>query len=172
MLPHFFIIKPGEHMHPLRAFQAFFSSLFGKDQPSKLPTEPSLKAKKDLNHLRLLSLLQEEGRLIDFLQEDLSAYSDEQVGKAIRSVHEKCKKRLDELVTIRPIFSEQEGDSVSIPEDYDMQNIKLVGNPKAKPPYQGILRHKGWKAHKQSLPEVLGSHNPEVIHPAEIEIGG
>ena len=37
--------------------------------------------------LRLLALLQQEGRLVDFLEEDLAPYSDVQVGSAVRAIH-------------------------------------------------------------------------------------
>src|SRR3954464_2306374 len=40
--------------------------------------------------LQLLSLFQREARLIDFTQENLSAYSDADIGAAARVVHEGC----------------------------------------------------------------------------------
>ena len=42
--------------------------------------------------LHSLSILQREGRLIDFFDEDLSRYEDAQIGAAVRSIQEDCKK--------------------------------------------------------------------------------
>jgi hypothetical protein len=52
--------------------------------------------------LQLLSLFQREARLIDFTQENLSAYSDADIGAAARVVHEGCAKVLKEHFTIQP----------------------------------------------------------------------
>src|SRR5262249_49424094 len=41
--------------------------------------------------LGLLGVLQQEGRLLDFLEEDLGGYSDEQIGAAARGIHEGCR---------------------------------------------------------------------------------
>jgi hypothetical protein len=50
--------------------------------------------------LQLLGLLQQEGRLVDFLEEDVSAYSDADVGAATRVVHEGCRKALRQHFTL------------------------------------------------------------------------
>ena len=47
--------------------------------------------------LRLLAALQEDGRLVDFLTEDIQGYSDEQIGAATRGIHDACRKALREL---------------------------------------------------------------------------
>ncbi len=52
--------------------------------------------------LLLLAILQREGRLIDFLQEDVAAFSDADVGAAARVVHEGCKRGLADYVEIEP----------------------------------------------------------------------
>jgi hypothetical protein len=124
----------------------------------------------DHSHLRLLALLQEEARLIDFFQEDIQNYNDAQIGAAVRKIHSDCRTKLEDIVTIRPIFEEDEGQAIEIPAGYDGSTIKVVGNVKGAPPYQGVLRHKGWKAHKRSLPKQVGEQNQEVICPAEIEV--
>lgn len=125
---------------------------------------------EDNSHLRLLELLQKEGRLIDFIKEDISQFSDAQIGAAVRTVHRECAKSLEEFVTIRPLMQESEGAQVLVPQGYDTQAIKIVGKVKGNPPYQGILRHKGWKAHKHSLPKSTENKESAVICPAEIEI--
>src|SRR6185369_15628181 len=40
--------------------------------------------------LQLLALFQREGRLIDFLMQDIAPYSDNDVGVVARTVHEGC----------------------------------------------------------------------------------
>ncbi len=167
----FFLNFESEHMHPIAAFQAFFKTLFKSStkEPIKAPKLETPKS-KDHSHLRLLSLLQEEGRIIDFFQEDISNFTDEQVGKAIRNMHASCKKRIEELITIRPILEEKEGEIVTIPEGFNGQEIKILGKSTQKAPFTGTLKHKGWKAHKHSLPKALGELQDEVIQAAEVEV--
>ncbi|MDP1836586.1 MAG: DUF2760 domain-containing protein [Chlamydiales bacterium] len=124
----------------------------------------------DLTHLRLLALLQRSGRLIDFLKEDITKFPDAQVGAAARQVHKECATLLEDVVTIRPVFQDEEGSQVRVPVGYDAESIKVIGNVKGNPPFEGILVHRGWKAHKRSLPRSVGEHHSEVICPAEIEV--
>lgn len=149
-----------------RAFQAFFKAL-------KNPGIPQESAKIEVSedaHLRVLGMLQSAGRLIDFLKEDISSYSDTQVGTAVRKIHADCAKALEEWVTVRPLLEQEEGEAVAVPEDYDPSRYKLVGKIKGKPPYKGILRHRGWMAHKLSLPKTSAESKREVLCPAEVEI--
>lgn len=136
----------------------------GKEQ------EVPLLEKGDYAHLRLLAMLQHSSRLIDFLQEDISSYTDGQVGAAVRKIHEQCHNNLEEVVTIRPVMEEKEGTKVTVPVGYDPSEIKVVGKVKGEPPFNGILRHKGWKAHKLSLPKQVAETKREVICPAEVEL--
>lgn len=129
-----------------------------------------IEEKKDPSHLRLLSLLQHSGRLIDFLKEDITPYTDAQVGAAVRKIHAECGKALEELVTIRPVVQENEGHQVTLQPGYDASAYKVVGKVKGEPPYTGKLIHKGWKAHKESLPKQVGDQQSEILCPAEIEI--
>lgn len=157
------------------AFKAFFKAL---KEPQKgqnfvddiqAPTSKQLDS-PDTAHLRLLSYLQQSGRLIDFLKEDLTTFNDAQVGAAVRKIHQDCRLVLEDLVTIRPLKDEEEGTTVQIPKGYNPSEIKVVGKVKGEPPFTGILVHRGWKAHKRSLPKKLGEQSLEVICPAEIEI--
>lgn len=122
------------------------------------------------SHLRLLHLLQQSSRLIDFLKEDISSFEDEQVGAAVRKIHEDSAKCLEDLVTIRPVMEQNEGEKINVPQGYDPLKIKVVGNVKGEPPFVGVLVHKGWKAHKRSLPKKVGDQLTDVICPAEVEI--
>ncbi len=149
-------------MSLLRACKAFFQAF--KKQEEEAPQAPNME------HLRFLGLLQKQGRLIDFLKEDISSYSDAQVGAAVRTIHTKCRDTVEEFVTLRPLFNEEEGATVTIPQGYDPTAVKITGKVKGKPPYQGILRHKGWKAHKQSLPKQLQQGDRSVVCQAEVEI--
>lgn len=124
----------------------------------------------DISHLRLLAMMQNSSRLIDFLKEDLTSFDDAQVGSAVRKIHDDCSKCLEEMVTIRPVMTENEGMKVNIPQGYDPTKIKIVGNVRGEPPFTGVLVHKGWKAHKRSLPKKVGDHSSEVIWPAEVEV--
>jgi hypothetical protein len=155
-------------MRLIRAFKAFFQAF--KKQEEAPQIAPSTNLASDSAHLRLLALLQKDGRLIDFLKEDISAYSDVQVGAAVRTIHAKCRESLEEFVTLRPLFTEDEGAMVTIPQGYDHSIVKITGKVKGEPPYRGILRHKGWKAHKESLPKQIHQGDRSVVCPAEVEI--
>jgi hypothetical protein len=124
----------------------------------------------DFSQLRLLQYLQQGGRLIDFLKEDISAFNDAQVGAAVRKIHQDCARVIEELVTIRPLKDEQEGSTFQVPKGYHPAEIKVVGQVKGEPPFTGILIHRGWKAQKRSLPKRIGEQTPEIICPAEVEV--
>ena len=124
----------------------------------------------DASHIRLLSMLQHSGRLVDFLKEDITSFSDAQIGAAVRKIHQDCGQILEDIVTIRPVMEEREGEKIHVAQGYDPASIKVIGQVKGEPPYTGILVHKGWKAHKRSLPKKTGEHHHEVICPAEVEI--
>lgn len=140
--------------------QAFLENNFKKqDVPSN-----------DHSHVRLLALLQQSGRLIDFFKEDIRDFTDAQIGAAVRQIHQDCSKSLEELVTIRPLMPEKEGSTITIPKGYDPAAIKILGKVKGEPPYTGTIIHQGWKVHKLSLPQKMGEQASEVICPAEIEV--
>jgi len=136
----------------------------------KVQEAPTQEEVQDPSHLRLLTLLQDSGRLVDFFKEDIQGFSDDQIGAAVRKIHADCSKCLEDYVTLRPLRDESEGSQIQIPKGYDTSAIKVVGNVKGEPPYTGILVHKGWKAHKRSLPKKTGQLGSEIICPAEVEI--
>lgn len=160
-------------MRLLLAFKAFWRAwtkpqemeefLLGKKEEKKPEASGN-------THLRLLGMLQNSGRLIDFLKEDITSFSDAQVGAAVRAVHLETAKALEDLVTIRPLMEEPEGSRITIQRGYDPASIKVVGKVKGEPPFKGVLRHRGWKAHKISLPKQVGDYQREVLAPAEIEV--
>jgi hypothetical protein len=124
------------------------------------------------SHLRLLSLLQAEGRLLDFLQENITPFTDAQIGAAVRQIHADSQKSLEEFVTCRPLLTEVEGALITLPSGYDKKQIRVIGRVQGSPPYTGIVRHRGWKAHKLSLPKRIGEEDPSVVYPAEVEVQG
>jgi hypothetical protein len=154
------------------AFQAFFKALREPEKAEKFLTEKqeTVEKKVDNSHLHLLGLLQGSGRLVDFLQEDLSGCNDAQIGAAARKVHTDCQKALEEVVTIRPLLEEEEGTEIHVPEGYDVSSLRVTGNVTGNAPYKGYLVHRGWRAHKQSLPKKVGEQSAEVLCQAEVEI--
>ncbi len=120
--------------------------------------------------IHLTSILQREGRLIDFLAEDLNNYEDGQIGAAVRSIHEGCKKAVDKYLSPVPVMDKEEGETVTIESGFDPGAVKLTGNVTGNPPFTGVLRHKGWKAEKLNLPSLAKSTDSKIIAPAEVEI--
>ncbi|HEY3189444.1 MAG TPA: DUF2760 domain-containing protein [Solirubrobacteraceae bacterium] len=119
--------------------------------------------------LRLLGMLQEGGRFVDFVQEDLAPYPDEQIGAAVRSIHDGCRKALGEHVVFEPVLRGNEGETVTVEPGFDPAAIRLTGNASGAPPFRGVLRHTGWRAVRAALPPRPGA-DPHLIAPAEVEI--
>ena len=120
--------------------------------------------------LHSLSILQRDGRLLDFFDEDLSQYEDEQIGAAVRSIQEDCKKTIKKYIDAKPVLESEEGDIVKIDPGFDIDAIKLVGNVSGEPPFEGVLKHRGWKAGKKELPKLSDIQDSGIIIPAEVEI--
>ncbi|NOX34609.1 MAG: DUF2760 domain-containing protein [Deltaproteobacteria bacterium] len=120
--------------------------------------------------LHSLSVLQRDGRLLDFFDEDLSLYEDEQIGAAVRSIQEDCKKTIRKYVDPKPVIEREEGEMVSIEPGFDIDSIKLVGNVAGEPPFEGVLKHRGWKAGKKEIPKLSEIQDSTIIIPAEVEI--
>lgn len=120
--------------------------------------------------LQLLALLQREGRLVDFLQQDIAGFSDTDVGAAARVVHEGCRKVLASHAEIAPILGHDEGASVTLEDGFDAAAVKLTGNVQGRPPYRGVVRHRGWRAESLKLPEAVPGHDVGVLGPAEVEL--
>ena len=120
--------------------------------------------------LQLLALLQREGRLIDFLQQDIASFSDADIGAAARVIHEGCRKALREHAAIQPVRAEEEGSRVTVAAGFSPAEIKLSGDVGGSPPYSGVLRHRGWRAEQIKLPVPVAGHDPHVLAPAEVEL--
>ena len=125
----------------LNAFRCFFRALVDGNFANNLHSqEQPLKDAK-----LLLAFLQEEGRLVDFLQEDISEFDDEQIGAAVREVHTKTRQALHKVFTIEAITEQSEGETIKIVENFDKNAIKLVGKVTGNPPFSGTVQHHGWK---------------------------
>jgi hypothetical protein len=120
--------------------------------------------------LHLLTVLQRQGRLVDFLSEDLDAYEDEQIGAAVRGIHENCKKVISKSLALEAVINGSEGEQVTVDKGFDPGAIKLTGNVTGDPPFKGILRHKGWRTKKLELPVLSEAQDAAIIAPAEVEI--
>lgn len=137
------------------------------DQPV---TAPALEEAKPDAALQLLGLLQRDGRFIDFLQEEVAAYSDAQVGAAARVVHEGCRKTLREHFTLEPVTPEAEGRPVTLEKGFDAAAVRVTGNVVGEPPFAGTLAHRGWRVVEVRLPKVAVGHDARVLAPAEVEL--
>jgi hypothetical protein len=133
------------------------------------PTEPEPE-KPSGEPVRLLSLLQRDGRLIDFLLEDIQGADEATVGAAVKEIHRKCKDVLQEHLVMEPILGQQEGNDVEVPPGFDPSAIRLTGNVTGEPPFKGVLRHHGWRVKQIKLPDVPEGHDDLVLAQAEVEI--
>lgn len=120
--------------------------------------------------LHLLGVLQREGRFVDFLQEDIAMYEDNQIGAAVRNIHSSCRKVINKNLPIKPIAEGSEGEQITVEKGFDPDAIKLTGRVTGEPPFKGIIRHKGWRAQKLELPDLSAIQDPTIISPAEVEI--
>jgi len=117
-----------------------------------------------------LVMLQREGRLVDFLQEDISPYTDVQVGAAVRQIHSGCAKVLEQCFGVEPIRTEREGERVELPDDFDPCQVRLTGNAGGNLPYSGLLKHRGWRVTKVDFPLRHAKLDAAVVCPADVEV--
>ena len=167
------------------AFRAFFSLIFhgtiareildavsahsatpATEPPSAAP--PPAIADTQERAAQMLAVLQRDGRLVDFLMEDLSAYSDAQIGTAVRDVHRGCREALVKYATLAPVLGDAEGAAVRLDRP-DPSRIKIVGAVTSASPLQGVVRHRGWEVTQLSLPPLPGSGRT-IVAPAEVEV--
>lgn len=176
-------------MHPILAFLAFWRVLFGGKQALALPApeptvvekvvekviekpaaKPNVAAHQREGALALLALLQREGRLVDFISEEIDKADDADIGAAVRAVHRGCKKVFDQVLALEPVMPGEEETKVSVPKGFDPAEIRLIGEAKGEAPYKGTLRHHGWRAVETKLPSLAEGVDRAVIAPAEVEL--
>ena len=150
-----------------------------KPPPSKPQAEPArpappapAAARADAEIVSFLAMLQEKGRLVDFLMDDINPYNDAQVGAAARVVHAGCKRVLQEHFSIHPLRTEDEGSTVQVSAGYAADEYRLVGKIAGQAPFSGVLVHRGWKTDMVKLPQWVPSAPGELpaIAPAEVEL--
>lgn len=163
------------------AFRAFFSlifhgrladdivSTFVRIHPVPVPVLPEPAEETADRATQMLALLQRDGRLVDFLMEDLTTYPDAQIGAAVRDVHSGCRQALSRYVTLAPVLDDEEGSTIALDLDPDPARVKIVGNLGGTTPSHGVLRHRGWEATRLDLPP-LQPVGRTIVAPAEVEI--
>lgn len=143
----------------------------GQKAPAPALPPPQVAAKPDTadRAVQLLAILQRDGRLVDFLMEDLTAYQDAQVGAAVRDVHAGCRTALTRYADLVPVMDDEEGQTVTVDRGTDPATVKVTGTVTGEPPYRGVLRHRGWQVTRVELPPLPASGRT-VIAPAEVEV--
>ena len=120
--------------------------------------------------VQILGILQRDARLIDFLMEDISAYSDDQVGAAVRALHDQSRDTLNRYLRLAPVIDGVEGTFTEV-DASEPAAVKLLGNvPASGKAPGGLLRHKGWRAEKVDLPPLASGAGASIVAPAEIEV--
>ena len=167
----------------LLAFRCFFNILFHgglsaealgvlklahREQPALAKPAAASRTPAD-GALQILAILQRDSRLVDFLMEDIGSYSDDQVGAAVRELHDQCRDSLARYVVLQPVIDGVEGTPARAPSG-DPHAVRFIGNVPATPPSGGTLRHKGWRATKVDLPSLAAKEDTSIVAPAEIEI--
>ena len=167
------------------AFAAFFTILFKGRLPAALersaqtsapaapapaPAPAPAAADAPDRAVQMLALLQRDGRLVDFLMEDLTAYSDGQIGTAVRDVHAGCRRVLDHYLALESILDGREGEQTVIADQPDAAAIRLVGNVTGQPPFRGTLLHRGWRTARVELPPLGPQAGRRVVAQAEVEV--
>jgi hypothetical protein len=162
------------------AVAAFYTILFQHRLPAALegpgPAAPAAAASpppaddQSDRAIQMLALLQRDGRLIDFLMEDIAAYGDAQIGSAVRDVHAGCRDALARYVILESILPGKEGERTSVAQDVDPAAVRLVGNVTSRPPFPGILLHRGWRATRTELPALGAPAGRRIVAQAEVEV--
>jgi hypothetical protein len=141
--------------------------------PAPVQTPPTVRVRATADAdaaLQLLALLQRESRFVDFLQEDIAAYSDADVGGVARLLHGGARKVLSDTFDLEPVRTEAEGSRLTLPQGFDAAAVRVTGNVVGQPPFTGTLQHKGWRATAVRLPALTEGHDVRVIAPAEVEL--
>jgi hypothetical protein len=154
------------------AFRAFWATLTDSDFASRI--ELMFRKAPAGPDLRVLALLQRDGRLVDFLKEDIDAYPDDRIGASVREIHRGCRKVLDDYFKIEPVMAPgaEEGDLITVEAGFDASAIRLSGHVSGAPPYQGVLKHHGWRVSSVHMPTLQElADNPALLAPAEVAVG-
>lgn len=153
----------------LRAGGTHLDVLPAAESAPKVQTAPAPPASPPTHEaLQLLALLQREGRFVDFVEQEITSFSDADIGAAARVVHEGCRRALHAHASISSVRQEREGAPLTL--ERASTDVKLVGNVAGSAPFRGVLRHRGWRVERLALPKLMGGHDPQLIAPAELEL--
>src|SRR5438067_2037976 len=150
------------------AFAEKLNALLAGAEPK--PATPPPPPKPSGAALRMLALLQEEARLVDFLLEDISGLPDAQIGQAVRKVHQDAQAALKQHAVIEQILSGNEGDTTTVPKGFDPSAVRVVGNVTGEPPFTGQIQHPGWRVKELKLASPPAGADEFVLQPAEVQI--
>ena len=125
--------------------------------------------------VQFVARLQEKGRLLDFIMDDIAAYDNESVGAAARIVHQGCCEVLQDSFTIETVFPGEEMESITLADNYDSHSYRLIGKVPEAAPFVGQVLHRGWKTTRVNLPQVVNTAKHievarSIIAPADVEI--
>ncbi|MBL8485008.1 MAG: DUF2760 domain-containing protein [Rhodocyclaceae bacterium] len=141
--------------------------------PAPPPPPPRQEPVQTGEALMLLALLQDKGRFLDYVMEDISAYGDAQVAAASRVVHQGCAAVMREYLAIEPAHTGKEGERINLEKGADLDRYRLIGKLQGEPPYAGVIVHRGWKTSKLALPRHTRPIDPKgdnLVTPVEVEI--
>jgi len=138
--------------------------------PVAIPPRSQAPNQAEAEVVAFFALLQEKGRLVDFLMEDITSYDDTHVGAAARVIHQGCRQVLQEHFNITAISESEEGSQVTVPAGYAKEQYRIVGKLSGEPPFTGTLIHKGWKTEFVKLPRIVATQRLPAIAPAEVEL--
>lgn len=177
--PYYFYISLGSLLVALVLLGLMLGIRFRRHEGNNYSTEAASSPlpqavinRAEAEIVSFLGTLQERGRLVDFLMEDITTFNDAQVGAAARVVHNGCRAALQEYLAIRSVREESEGSSVTVPSGYQADEYRLIGNIRGEGPFTGTLVHRGWKAVSVRLPRLVRVETDRLpaIAPAEVEI--
>ena len=117
--------------------------------------------------ITLLSALQREARLVDLIQENLSEFSDAQVGAAARPCLEQSSATLNRLFDLKPVCEAADGSTVDVGPEETAARYQWTGEGSGT---SGSLIHHGWQASQVELPQFSGdAADALIVAPAQIQ---
>jgi hypothetical protein len=135
-----------------------------KVRPPPKPVKPSGAP------LRLLRLLQRDGRFLDFVLEDVGAFEDAQIAAAVRELQPHWRATLREHLDLEPARAEAERSTVEVPPGFDPSAVQLTGNVTGQPPFRGTLKHPGWRVKEMKVLTPPEGQDEFLLQPAEVEL--
>lgn len=140
----------------------------------KVEAPIATKDEDDTSIVTFISMLQEKGRILDFAMDDIEKYSDEEVGRVARVVHQGIRDVFVSTTGVRPLHKGLEGEVIKINENDDFSMYKMLGTGTGNPPFSGTVVHRGWIAEKLVIPKssLKSSTNSasKIIQAVEIEV--